>query len=226
MDAGEQIKSLRMIKFFLDLQKEAGGKIDFNACLRVAFERMIADYRTSILNLCHSADEMEKSSGKKFWTGTKRRPRPIDWTDPSPELMEYLYCTANMYASVWGVENVRDREKFEIIVKEANLTQPEWTPSSEYVDLDEGEEEKVEDGGGEEVEKLKADLYAVDVSTLQPAQPQDFEKDDDLNFHVDFLTVSTNLRSFNYDIKSSERHTVKVTAGRSKYSSSTRFHVC
>jgi ubiquitin-activating enzyme E1 len=213
MDPGEQIKSLRMIKFFLDLQK--GGKIDFNACLRVAFERMITDYRTSILNLCHSADEMEKSSGEKFWTGTKRRPRAIDWTtEPSPELMEYLYCTANMYASVWGVENVRDRAEFESFVKQANLTQPAWTPSSEGVDLSEGEEEKVADGGDEEVEKLKGDLYAVDVSALQPAQPQDFEKDDDLNFHVDFLTVSTNLRSYNYDIKSSQRHTVKVTAGR------------
>jgi ubiquitin-activating enzyme E1 len=214
MDPGEQIKSLGMIKFFLDLQKEAGGKIDFNACVQVAFKRMIADYRTSVLNLLHSADEMEKSSGKKFWTGTKRRPRPIDWTDPSPELMEYLYCTANMYASVWGVENVRDRFKFEAIVKEENLVQPEWTPSSENVDLSEGEEEKIADEGGEETEKLKADLYAVDVSTLQPAQPHDFEKDDDLNFHVDFLTVSTNLRSYNYDIKSSQRHTVKVTAGR------------
>ena len=214
MDPGEQIKSLGMIKFFLDLQKEAGGKIDFNACVRVAFERMIADYRTSVLNLLHSADEMEKSSGKKFWTGTKRRPRPIDWTDPSPELMEYLYCTANMYASVWGVENVRDRVKFEAIVKDENLVQPEWTPSSENVDLSEGDEEKIADEGGEETEKLKADLYAVDVSTLQPAQPHDFEKDDDLNFHVDFLTVSTNLRSYNYDIKSSQRHTVKVTAGR------------
>jgi len=214
MDPGEQIKSLRMIKFFLDLQKESGGTIDFNACLRVAFDRMIADYRTSILNLCYSADEMERSSGEKFWTGTKRRPRPIDWTDPTLELMEYLYCTANMYAAVWGVENVRDRVKFEALVEEVNLIQPEWTPSSEDVDLSEGEEEKVADGGGEETEKLKADLYSVDVSTLQPAHPQDFEKDDDLNFHVDFLTVSTNLRSFNYDIKSSKRHTVKVTAGR------------
>ena len=216
MDPGEQMKSLRMIKFFLDLQKE-GAKIDFNACLRVAFERMIADFRTSILNLCHSADEMEKSSGKKFWTGTKRRPRAINWVNPSPELLEYLYCTANLYAAVWGVENVRDRAEFEAIVNTANLTQPKWTPSSEDVDLSEGEEEKVADGGGEELENLKKELYAVDVASLQQAYPQDFEKDDDSNFHVDFLTASTNLRSFNYDIKSSQRHTVKVTAGRSKY---------
>mmetsp|Transcript_33380 Transcript_33380/g.67356 ORF Transcript_33380/g.67356 Transcript_33380/m.67356 type:complete len:909 (-) Transcript_33380:2508-5234(-) len=216
MDAGEQIKSLRMITNFISLQNEAGGKIDFSACVRVAFNRMMADFRTSILNLCHSADEMEKSSGKKFWTGTKRRPRAVDWTDPIPELMEYLYCTANMYASVWGVDNVRDRSEFEAIVERVGLKQPDWTPSSENVDLSEGDDEEAGggDGSGEETEKLKADLYKVDASTLQPAVPQEFEKDDDLNFHIDYLTVSTNLRSWNYDIKSSARHTVKVTAGR------------
>ncbi len=37
---------------------------------------------------------------------------------------------------------------------------------------------------------------------------------DDLNFHIDFLTAATNMRSWNYDIKASPRHTVKVTAGR------------
>lgn len=54
----------------------------------------------------------------------------------------------------------------------------------------------------------------MDTSKLQHANPQDFEKDDDLNFHIDFLTVATNLRSWNYDIKASPRHMVKVTAGR------------
>jgi ubiquitin-activating enzyme E1 len=214
MEAGEQLKSLRMIMFFVDLQNEAGGKIDFDACVRIAFNRMIDDFRTSILNLCYSADEMEKNSDKKFWTGTKRRPSPVDWTDPITELMEYLYCTSNIYANVWGVENVRDRAKFVAIVDQLGLKQPEWTPSTENVDLSEGEEEKTGDGDAEEAEKLKDGLYSVDASALQPANPQDFEKDDDLNFHIDFLTVATNLRSWNYDIKNTPRHTVKVTAGR------------
>lgn len=215
MEPGEQSKSLKMIQFFLDLQKENGGKIDFAACVRVAFRRLNEDFRTSILNLIHSADEMEKSSGRKFWTGTKRRPRAVDWTEPIPELMEYLYCTSNMYASVWHVDGVRDRVAFQMFVDGLGLKQPEWTPSTENVDLSEGDEEAAGDGNsGDDVEKLKAELYKVDTSDLPPACPQDFEKDDDCNFHIDFLTVSTNLRSWNYDIRPSPRHTVKVTAGR------------
>lgn len=212
MGGGDQFRSLSMIQAFLEIQK--AGKIDLDTCIRIAFDRMMQDFRTSILNLLHSADAMEQSEGKKFWTGTKRRPRPVEWNDPTPELMEYLYATSGLYASVWKVEPVRDRAEFEVLVKKLNLKQPEWTPPSENVNLSEGDDEGEGGDQGEQTEKLKADLYNVDTLGLQESNPQDFEKDDDLNFHIDFLTVATNLRSWNYDIKSSPRHKVKVTAGR------------
>lgn len=93
--------------------------------------------------------------------------------------MEYLYSTANLYASVWQQDPVRDRDQFEAIVAEMNLEQPHWEPSGEKVDLSEGDNEDDGDTGpsDEDDEQLKADLYKVDVSKFQPAQPQEFEKD-------------------------------------------------
>lgn len=41
MEPGDQSRSLRMIKAFIDLQEEAGGKIDFNGCVLIAFKRMM-----------------------------------------------------------------------------------------------------------------------------------------------------------------------------------------
>ncbi|KAL7550696.1 hypothetical protein ACHAWF_013915 [Thalassiosira exigua] len=200
MEPVEQSRSLRMTKAFIDLQEEAGGKIDFKGCVQIAFNRMVKDFRTSILDLCHSANEMEKSSGQKFWTGTKRRPRPVDWTKPIPLLMEYLFTTANLYASVWQVAVVRNRDDFQAIVDEMGLEQPRWEPSGEKADLSKGDEEAGNYGMGNDVKSRQSRvrwLYA-----------------DDLNFHIDFLTAATNMRSWNYDIKSSARHAVKVTAGR------------
>ena len=214
MEPAEQSRSLRMIKTFIDLQNESDGEIDFKGCVRIAFNRMMKDFRTSILDLCHSADEMEKSSGNPFWTGTKRRPRAIDWNDPMPLLMEYLYSTANLYALVWKIEVVRDLDHFQAIVDEMKFEQPIWVPSREKVDLSEGDNEGNAGAVCEDEEQLKGELYKVDASKLRSAAPQEFEKDDDLNFHIDFLTTSTNLRAWNYDIKASPRHTVKVTAGR------------
>jgi len=64
------------------------------------------------------------------------------------------------------------------------------------------------------IEAMQGELYAFDPKSLQPLEAHDFEKDDDTNFHIDFLTVGTNLRAANYDIKRSERAHVKVTAGK------------
>ena len=176
MGSGEQAKSLQMIQSYIDMQNSNGGKITFAACVKVAFDQMMEDFRTSILNLCYSADEMEKSSGEKFWTGTKRRPRPVDWTNPTPELMEYLYCTSNMYAVVWGVGTVRNREVFEKLVADVELEQPEWSPPSKSVDLSDADDDAAGGGSEVDVEKLKADLYSVDASTLQPATTPRFRK--------------------------------------------------
>ena len=188
MEAGEQLKSLRMIYSFVELQREAGGKIGFADCVRIAFDRMVEDFRTSILNLCHAADQMEKSSGKKFWTGTKRRPRAIEWTEnPHAELMEYLYCTSNLYAIVWGLESVRNRTRFEEIARGLGLSHPEWSPSTDDVNLSEEDDAGGTGDDAAQAEKLKSELFSTDVSSLQKAFPHDFEKDEDANFHVDFL---------------------------------------
>ena len=44
--------------------------------------------------------------------------------------------------------------------------------------------------------------------------PVDFEKDDDSNFHIDFITAASNLRARNYTIKEADRHRTKQIAGK------------
>lgn len=55
-------------------------------------------------------------------------------------------------------------------------------------------------------------------STLTPGslglEVADFEKDDDLNFHISFVTSASNLRCDNYSIKRTDFHECKVIAGK------------
>jgi len=44
--------------------------------------------------------------------------------------------------------------------------------------------------------------------------PCEFEKDDDANHHIDFITAASNLRAMNYSINPADRHTTKQIAGK------------
>ncbi|MDP2438449.1 MAG: ThiF family adenylyltransferase, partial [archaeon] len=77
------------------------------------------------------------------------------------------------------------------------------------------------------LDALKAQIEAFDFSALRAKneqikaanpkdsviRPAEFEKDDDTNFHIDFVTSSSNLRAFNYSIPSADRHRTKMIAG-------------
>lgn len=45
-------------------------------------------------------------------------------------------------------------------------------------------------------------------------QPAEFEKDDDKNFHIDFINHCANLRASNYQIKNCDRQKTKMIAGK------------
>lgn len=44
--------------------------------------------------------------------------------------------------------------------------------------------------------------------------PVDFEKDDDSNYHIAFITAASNLRAMNYSIATANRHQTKLIAGK------------
>lgn len=44
--------------------------------------------------------------------------------------------------------------------------------------------------------------------------PVEFEKDDDTNHHIDFITAASNLRADNYKIEQANKHRTKFIAGK------------
>ena len=101
--------------------------------------------------------------------------------------MEYLYSTSNLYASVWKVDGVRDRDEFQSVVDYLNLVQPQYSPSRGNIDLSEGDHG--EGDSADDDEELKGGLYKVNTSTLQPAQPLEFEKDGEISSLCDDICI-------------------------------------
>ena len=210
----ERLTAMQSVMKIVKLQET--GAIDYDGCVNLAFERLIADFRHDILDVIDDGDASE-SSGKPFWTGTKRRPNPVEFSPDDLLSMEYLYASSNLYAHVFGVDLIRDRTEFEAKIRGMNLATPEWEKGKRIKEAEPGQEEEEEASDAvdeEELAKLEGDLYGIDPSGMIRAHPHDFEKDDDDNFHIDFLTIASNLRAWNYNIKATPRHAVKVTAGR------------
>lgn len=93
---------------------------------------------------------------------------------------------------------------------------PEFVPKSDVkIQVNENEPLPAANVDEEEIVSLRMKLpvpssFPVDFKV----SPAVFEKDDDSNYHVDFITAAANLRAMNYEIALADRHKVKGIAGK------------
>lgn len=104
----------------------------------------------------------------------------------------------------------------------ARVATPGFTPKKIKVQLP-GEENKNQNEAPEEpagddeqdtVNRLVEELKAVSDISAKDIIASDFEKDDDTNFHIDFINAAANLRARNYKITECDRQKTKMIAGK------------
>jgi len=218
----EEINGLKLVQKWQELSSNA----TFETCVKLAFDEFVKRYRNVILDLTTAFPKdarliqtETKADLGPFWHGHKRFPQMVEFDANNSEHLDFVFHAANIFASVFKLPEQMDRKAVQEIA--AKCVADKWVPSKvtikEEEDKKEGKEEEKHDVSDEDVKKveeLKAILRAVDRSKLKKIVPVDFEKDDDRNHHIDWITSATNMRSFNYFIKPSTRATVRLTAGR------------
>jgi len=189
--------------------------IDFSECVKFAINRFYEKYNYTILQLLHAYPiDTETTSGIKFWSGGKRCPVPLSLENNDLCLNYVKHCSL-LIAEMFNYVVDQDDVSINILIIDMVKTyKPEnFKPSDDI---------KVSANDKEEKENEKTKYNNVDISQLPKVddlmtfkvKALEFEKDDDTNHHIDFITCSSNLRGTNYEIPNVDRYETKIKAGK------------
>lgn len=188
--------------------KHPTQKMGLKGCVEWAIDMFTENYYNSIIQLLHTfTPEHEVAPGVKFWSAGKRCPKPIKFDSGNKDHFNYIKATTHILARISGInDNFTDNELLQMI----QSYQPAIFVPKEI---------KIATNDSEIIEK-ETIAYDKNISIGSPSDfsnsfvPQEFEKDDDSNWHINWVTSSSNIRAMNYGIPIADYQQTKGIAGR------------
>ena len=176
---------------------------DYNTCIEFAVGKFTENFDHKIKQLLHNFPaDYSNPDGSKFWSGSKRTPTPIEY-NPMDELnSQFVLSYSIMIAQACNITVSMTPEQ--IIQYSGKVHIPEFSPRRLIIKVNENDNQPEMNIGQEEEEKLSKlmkDLSIADKAGSGNFKPHEFEKDDDSNYHIDFINATSNLRARNYRIK-------------------------
>jgi ubiquitin-activating enzyme E1 len=155
------------------------------------------------------------SSGVPFWSGSKRCPQPIKFDPTVPLHVDFVNHFVHLYSKMYQMSVTEDinHELITSVLKgnSTHLTYPVTEKFAANEEEEKANQEAKNETSEDTLTSLHPDKFKLNVSNLIP---EEFEKDDDSNHHIDFISTVANLRATNYHIPTADRHKIKGIVGR------------
>eukprot|EP01099_Mayorella_cantabrigiensis_P001562 TRINITY_DN1700_c0_g1_i1.p1 TRINITY_DN1700_c0_g1~~TRINITY_DN1700_c0_g1_i1.p1 ORF type:complete len:486 (-),score=121.95 TRINITY_DN1700_c0_g1_i1:247-1593(-) len=206
-----QRSTLENILELINLQKD----ISFDECIRWSRLKFEDLFRNRILQLLFLFPPDKKTEhGEPFWSGPKRAPTPLTFNPEETEHLSFVVAGAKLLADAFGI---KERNFDPAYIKNVcdNTIVPDFKPST-GIRIQANEKDTTQEGSQDD-EEVVQNLINQLQSTGKPSQHLsriDFEKDDDTNYHIAFITATSNLRAKNYAIQEADFQKTKKIAGK------------
>lgn len=216
--SGNEIPTLKSILDYLVLEKP----LSFDDCIIWARQQFEKEFNNAIQQLLFNfPKDSTTASGAPFWSGPKRAPDPLKFDVANPTHLNFVVAAANLHAFNYGIKTSGNISHHHYLRVMDNMIIPEFSPNPRVkIQADDSEPDPNAQASTSNFDDNK-ELEQI-VSTLPPPkslpgfklEPVEFEKDDDSNHHIDFITAASNLRAQNYAIAEADRHKTKFVAGK------------
>jgi ubiquitin-activating enzyme E1 len=182
-------------------------------CITLAREMFQDTFHNIIAQLLYNCPPEQKTeSGQLFWSGIKRCPQAVNFDTKDPVHVEFIFATANLFAYIFRLAPLKDKVETAELASKVKVV--EFAPKK--VTINDNEKENKADVAEDDdvrIDELTKTLSST-TTTHNTVNTTEFEKDDDSNFHIDFIAAVANLRARNYTIEEVSRHKVKMIAGK------------
>ncbi|XP_067839513.1 ubiquitin-like modifier-activating enzyme 6 isoform X2 [Heptranchias perlo] len=197
---------------------------DWRQCVSLARVKFEKYFHHKAVQLLHSFPlDTKLKDGSLFWQSPKRPPCPVQF-DINDELHHsFILSAARLFATIYKIPcMVQDMSKEAISRLLSEVKIPKFTPSAKQIETDENvkKSDQAKLAVSSEQERVAIDLLnkasraGVATKNRLHMMPISFEKDNDNNGHIDFITAASNIRAKMYSIDTADRLKTKRIAGR------------
>ncbi|XP_038840017.1 ubiquitin-like modifier-activating enzyme 6 isoform X1 [Salvelinus namaycush] len=193
-------------------------------CIILARLKFDKYFKRKALQLLHSFPlDTRLKDGSLFWQSPKRPPSPIEFDLKDSLHFSFVVSAARLYAEIYNIPySDKDLSQEAVSRMLSEITVPEYRPAEKRIETDENvkkpDQMKLSVSSEEEREAIAQLEEAISADHVTPERlrmsPRMFEKDDDLNGHMDFVAAASSLRARMYSIEVADRLKTKRIAGK------------
>jgi len=157
--------------------------------------------------------DLKTDQGTMFWSGSKKSPIPIKFDITDKTHTDFVISSSILHAHNF---NISPPTSYDYKSSIQNIHVPEFKAKSGIkISTTKEEEDKMnEELGGNQGDEFKELIDKIPEIKDLVLVPIEFEKDDNTNYHIQFITACSNLRARNYKIPEADQHKTKGIAGK------------